>query len=634
MAEKTYTVPEIRAKLAETLKGVLAKHEENIANLRAREQKLSKHELCPLCSGPDINGMCACMTNGRHLQKNAVQGYASPNGGQIGSNMGPQSGGTQPMAMAEMCKSHKMGKLGKCESCGKPYHKAMNGEGDGGAVGMKLAEKAYKDEAGLSDVGQLSKKSPPGMEDTVHKLKDEYGHDKEGKEKAFATAWAIKNGTVNHKKSEVEVNMKTTPHLSDAKPGLAKAAMPSSSAAALAPKPAAPATPVSQVNRELGGFKSIAASPTHMPGKGGLSLTPGAGRKPLASMGRASHAVAGEIPNAKAEKNYGSARSPYGTGGPGHASQTNMQSAVKANLAPTAKAEKDPETKTTVGRGLDDKPVPGTKPPVAGKEVSADGSGGDIKAGKALRKDVAIPAKKVGGKQPVGMGGGDAMKPTHPETAAALADVKGLSPQSKWAGQGLPALKTKLAAPTKGAPGGQAVPPGQLPSVDVDVSDLGAPAKTVGQRVAGVAAAPARGNPAALNAAVGRGAPAAAAPPPGRDALDRAVGRGGAPMKQAYDAGAALKEDKRRGGVGFLNALKAKFRPEPAMNTNINPDGTPNRTPIVSQRFAGAKPLQRAEMPAAPAAAPAPKPAPKGISLGKGEEHCALCKGAEHMGPC
>lgn len=39
----------------------------------------------------------------------------------------------------------------------------------------------------------LVKVAPPGEEKLVHELKDEYGHDKKGKEKAFATAWALKN---------------------------------------------------------------------------------------------------------------------------------------------------------------------------------------------------------------------------------------------------------------------------------------------------------------------------------------------------------------------------------------------------------------------------------------------------------
>jgi hypothetical protein len=40
---------------------------------------------------------------------------------------------------------------------------------------------------------ELEKVTPPGEEKLVHKLKDEYGHDKAGKEKAYATAWSIHN---------------------------------------------------------------------------------------------------------------------------------------------------------------------------------------------------------------------------------------------------------------------------------------------------------------------------------------------------------------------------------------------------------------------------------------------------------
>jgi hypothetical protein len=44
---------------------------------------------------------------------------------------------------------------------------------------------------------ELAKVTPPGKEKLVHKLKDEYGHDKKGKEKAYATAWAVHNKKVN-----------------------------------------------------------------------------------------------------------------------------------------------------------------------------------------------------------------------------------------------------------------------------------------------------------------------------------------------------------------------------------------------------------------------------------------------------
>ena len=56
---------------------------------------------------------------------------------------------------------------------------------------------------------ELTKTTPPGEEKLVHKLKEEYGTDKAGKEKAYATAWAIKNGTVN--KSEPNPNTKKAP---------------------------------------------------------------------------------------------------------------------------------------------------------------------------------------------------------------------------------------------------------------------------------------------------------------------------------------------------------------------------------------------------------------------------------------
>jgi len=42
--------------------------------------------------------------------------------------------------------------------------------------------------------GEMAKKTPPDVsEKVVHELKDEYGHDEEGKRRAFATAWKIHN---------------------------------------------------------------------------------------------------------------------------------------------------------------------------------------------------------------------------------------------------------------------------------------------------------------------------------------------------------------------------------------------------------------------------------------------------------
>jgi hypothetical protein len=54
----------------------------------------------------------------------------------------------------------------------------------------------------------LSKKSPPDVSEAmIHKLKDEYGHDQEGKEKAFATAWKIHNRKKGKKANKSELPM-------------------------------------------------------------------------------------------------------------------------------------------------------------------------------------------------------------------------------------------------------------------------------------------------------------------------------------------------------------------------------------------------------------------------------------------
>lgn len=588
MADQTITIPEMRQQLAEGLKGILAKHEASITELRVREQKLAKHELCPLCSGP-LNGRCACLTE-HPLQKNAIQGYASPGGisnqgAGLDSNTGMGSmggGGTQPMGMAEKCASHgKVVKMGKCEACGKPMHKSPEGAG------------------GLADTGALSKKAPPDSEKLVHKLKDEYGHDEKGKEKAFATAWAIHNGTVNHK----------------AEAPMTKG-MPSSSAAALAPKPPAPATSVAQANHELGGMKSIMRSPTVPGGAGapkltGLPSTP----KRLNAMGRPSVAISGEITNAKAE---------------------------------TA-----PEAKTTVGRGLDDKPVPGSKPPVAGKEVSADGSGGDIKKGASLKKDAmsyfegmnkpsATGAKGVGGKQMVGAGGGDAAKPMTTPAKAGVGTAAG-APKAP-----LPMPTAKPSAPR---PAGS--PPPGAPKTAPAAAPTAAPAKKP-LAAMGRISAPVKRD--ALDMAVGRGAPvkkplmamgrsasgglAARFAAPGanapRDALDIAAGRGGSPVSAPVSGAPApmkemvhpnierdrLKADKAAAGVGLLNNIKAALGrgPAAAVDTAAEPAGQ-RGGPVASNRFHGTRPLQRGE---------ADMTASKPID----HETCALCKRAEHPGMC
>jgi hypothetical protein len=158
---------------------------------------------------------------------------------------------------------------------------------------------------------------------------------------------------------------------------LDKAAMASSSASALAPKPE-PMTAPAHVNKELGGFKSIASKP------------------PIASMGRNKASASGAF--------------------------TTIKSELKATKTPKGKAN--------------------------------PGSGGETKKGPALKKS-AIPSVKqpaavgTAGKQPVGLGGGDANKLTsspHPDAKAAPAGVKGSGSTGQWKGQGLPQLQQSLAA--------------------------------------------------------------------------------------------------------------------------------------------------------------------------------------------
>jgi hypothetical protein len=540
-------------KFATDLKAVLLKTETQIREMRAREastkeRKLEKHELCPLCGGPDVNGRCKCIET---LAKNAQLGYGP------GASMGASGGGgTQPMAMAELCKN-----------CGKAH--------DMGKCDMDDVRPG-KD---------LAKKTPEGIsEKTMHKLKDEYGHDKEGKSKAYATANAIANGTVNHK-----AEMKTTPHLDDVKPGLAKMGMPTSSAAALAPKKPAPTTPIHQANQELGSMTSLAHSPTAMPGTApkkpiahmgrtggsGFSMTAGGANTPRAS-------VSGSIPNAKAELNPGSA-SKYGTGGPGHATQANMPSALKAVAAPVAKGE----NAMVYPKVAAEKAVDGAKAPKKGKDATPDkqGSGGEIKAGKGLSK--AAPAmgkapagKGVPGKQPVGQGGGDAHKVAGNKPA-----VGAVKPAAKPAGgnANVQALRGKLAdiQAQRAKPAHPAVaasladvkalrPGGNPASVDVDVSDFdqgaAAPAgkPTLGQRL--------KANPAAAAPAGG-----------GADALSGA--------RDKMNLAAASKQ---KGGVGFLRGLFSMFHSPKAQAPA--PGAPQQQGSLTSKRFHGATALQRGEM--------------------------------------
>jgi hypothetical protein len=320
---------------------------------------------------------------------------------------------TSLIALRKKELEHKHGKLAKsvdlCPLCAEPE------------FGCSCLTKSDK----------LVKKTPPDIsEKTMHKLKDEYGHDEKGKEKAYATAWSIENkmkkeemapkysekagistdsktkarnhkvaplggipmgvsfaqeGKVNGKpvlKEEMDAGlggMDSSMGMSEVCEKCGKSGksckcvgkaeldkgMPTSSASALAPKAPAAATPIAHVNKELGGFKSIASKPT------------------ISSMGRAKASASGMIGKM--------------------------------------------ELKTTPDKDVDD-----------------SGNGSMPKA-KKLGKAEVMGAT---GKQPIGQGHGDAGKVAgapHPETTAGLASVKGLSPAKQWSNDKLPALQQKLA---------------------------------------------------------------------------------------------------------------------------------------------------------------------------------------------
>ena len=95
---------------------------------------------------------------------------------------------------------------GLCKGCGESPHRTIQEENvaaqkpsglntDSQMPAGQTVQDANKSALPKEGLGkaELAKVTPPGEEKLVHKLKDEYGHDKAGKEKAYATAWAIHN---------------------------------------------------------------------------------------------------------------------------------------------------------------------------------------------------------------------------------------------------------------------------------------------------------------------------------------------------------------------------------------------------------------------------------------------------------
>src|ERR1700690_267291 len=318
---------------------------------------------------------------------------------------------------------HKHGKLAKSELC------------------VICAGPEFKCDCALQKSEALAKKTPPDIsEKTMHKLKDEYGHDEKGKEKAYATAWSIEDklkkeqmapryaeeiGIVGpHTKAKPahgdgphdqrpymhQAMMGAINSRNDKKPaiGMKKSAMASSSASALNPPAARPATPVGMANKELSGFQSIASKPS------------------ISSMGRSKASASGSIMG-KAEKKADKKDLEKDDGMGGMPSP--MMMSEKCEGCGLAKAlckcsMEKMEIKTTPTTDIPDK-----------------GSGGETKKiGNKLKKSGIPEVQGVAGKQPTGQDGGGANK-----APRALADVKGMAAAPKWGDTGLPELKAQLA---------------------------------------------------------------------------------------------------------------------------------------------------------------------------------------------
>jgi hypothetical protein len=168
------TKKDIRNTLLSSLKSVLAKREKEISDLRAKELKgLAKLEKKP------------------SVQKD--EGVL-PNLGKMDPPMAavppPNAGVATPMDMAEAPMT--------CDECGSKDHEPL-GEHRG------MSHHFCKGCGGImaKSVANMAKVTPPDIgEKTMHDLKDEYGHDKAGKEKAYATAWSIHNQNQKSKKLE------------------------------------------------------------------------------------------------------------------------------------------------------------------------------------------------------------------------------------------------------------------------------------------------------------------------------------------------------------------------------------------------------------------------------------------------
>ena len=188
---------EIKTKVLAAIKKGIAQYEATISKNQAKEKLgLAKLEKTIGGADPRATGAGTDLPAGEGMSEvpNLMRGALPEGEGLADSEKDMTKTIMGDSAACAGCGSSKIFQLGT--------HKGSKHMicGDCGAVGSTPIQEntqAMKHQ-GVAKA-ELEKVTPPGEENLVHKLKDEYGHDKAGKEKAYATAWAIHNREVKEK---------------------------------------------------------------------------------------------------------------------------------------------------------------------------------------------------------------------------------------------------------------------------------------------------------------------------------------------------------------------------------------------------------------------------------------------------
>lgn len=430
-----------------------------------------------------------------------------------------------------------------------------------------LEQLSKKEESAQKALEPLKKTTPPGVsEELMHKLKREYGGDKE---KAYATAWKIHNEQKSKRlnKNAVEgygassaMSGSGVPGLQQTGVGMNKNAMCDYSKAEACSKcgkthkETMGKCSTDEIKPEVPMDKAVIGS-THALRAAGVPSTP----KP--TMPKAPNATA------KAEGVAG-----YPLKGQSKKSEDYINRKDSAN--PKAR------TKTIGKEGT----LPGTK---ASKKVEAEGSGGQIKENKGLSKSDSL-AKQMSTEGPITMST-KGKTPVIPGKGRSAAGIRGATPRipgRSTAGirGAVPSLKPHQSTITSlqdiRAMGNAKAALGTAPTLPAVPAAGAVPAMPAFERKIGadeILAARAAGNPTP------KVMPAQA---PIGDTTMKIPGR---------PAANELAADKRAGGVGFLNSLISKFRG--TGNANWQQVATaPSKAKTGSRLAAGMGALARSEM--------------------------------------